>query len=91
MGTPLTATGPTTYFLLAPATDPQPGAVLSPNFTAPSLAAAQTVAFILATCLQRSVSLAGNAASGLLPPWTPIVPGAANVAITSVPSGIGVA
>jgi hypothetical protein len=66
------------------------GAQLSPEFTAPSAAAALTVAHIFATCFQRPVRLVTKyaPASGT-PPWTLVLGAVANVAITSVPSGVG--
>lgn len=62
------------------------GEQLTPTFTAPTIAAAQVAAFIMATAMQRPVRLV---AMGGSPPWTLVTPQAANVALTSVPSGIG--
>ena len=103
MPLPTTATGPTNvYFveddtaatantLATPAlTAGGSGAQISPEFTAPSAAAALTIAHLLASVLQRPVRLINkySPASGT-PPWTLVQGAAANVALTSVPSGVG--
>ena len=81
--------GPTTYYVIDPPVGSgglATGAPLCPRFTAPTLAAAQQVAYIISSALQRAVQLVGT---GLVPPWTLILPGPCNAALTSVPSGIG--
>lgn len=62
------------------------GYPISPVFTAPSLAAATQVAFIISSALQRPVRLV---VFGGTPPWTLVVGVSATVAITSCPSGVG--
>jgi hypothetical protein len=66
------------------------GAQISPEFTAPSATAAITVAHIFATVFQRPVRLVQKYSPGAgTPPWTLVQGATANVAITSVPSGVG--
>lgn len=62
------------------------GEQLTPSFTAPNIGAAQTVAYLIGTVMQRPVRLV---AMGGSPPWTLVSPGPANIALTAVPSGIG--
>lgn len=66
------------------------GFPLTPEFTAPSAAAAVTVAHIFASVMQRPLRLVTkyNAPVGQ-PPWTLVFGATANVALTSVPSGVG--
>jgi hypothetical protein len=63
------------------------GAALTPEFTAPSGAAAIQVAHIVATALQRSPVRIVQKLGGS-PPWTLVQGAPANIAITSVPSGV---
>jgi hypothetical protein len=66
------------------------GMQLSPEFTAPSAAAAIQVAHIIASALQRPVRIVTKYAPGAgNPPWTLVQGAAANVALTLVPSGVG--
>ncbi len=63
------------------------GAPLCADYTAPSPAAAITIAHIICSALQRPgqvVQVIGGS-----PPWTQIQGAAANVALTAVPSGTG--
>ena len=62
------------------------GNPLGPDFTAPTLAAAAQVAYLLSSVYQRPVRLQPVGSS---PPWTLIVGIGANNALTVVPSGIG--
>jgi hypothetical protein len=62
------------------------GKPISPEFTAPSAAAAITVAHIIASALQRPVRVV--LMSGGSPPYTLVQAALANVALTSVPSGV---
>lgn len=66
------------------------GAQIGPEFTAPSATNAIQVAHLLASIFQRPVRLVNkySPASGT-PPWTLVQGAAANVALTSVPSGVG--
>jgi hypothetical protein len=61
--------------------------VLTPQFVATSLAAAQTFAQSWATLFARSVMLAGMSGSGLSLPWTAYTPAAQGGTVSS-PSGI---
>lgn len=61
------------------------GQPVSPDFTAPSIAAAVQVGYIISSALQRPVRLV---ALGGSPPWTLITGASATVALTSCPSGI---
>jgi hypothetical protein len=63
------------------------GMQISPEFTAPTTAAATQVAFLFASTFQRPVRLVQK--WGGTPPWTLIVGQVANVALTVVPSGTG--
>jgi hypothetical protein len=63
------------------------GAQLSPDFTAPTLAAATQVAYLFASAFQRPVRLVTK--YGSAPPWTLVIGALANIALTSVPSGVG--
>jgi hypothetical protein len=65
------------------------GAPISPEFTAPSIAAAVQVAYIFATAFQRPVRLVQKYGGISAMPWTLVTGGLANIALTSVPSGIG--
>ena len=66
------------------------GAQLSPEFTAPTVAAAIQVAHLFASVLQRPVRIVTKYAPGAgLPPWTLVQGAAANQALTVVPSGVG--
>ena len=98
MPLPTTATGPTNVYFLEddPGVSAGPpggfsgatsGQQLSPEFTAPSLAAATTVAYLFASAFQRPVRLVTK--YGGTPPWTLVTGAPANVTLTSVPSGIG--
>ena len=62
------------------------GQPLAADFTAPTLAAAFTVAWVICSALQRPGRLVpvGGAA-----PYTLVTGSAANIAITAVPSGVG--
>lgn len=64
------------------------GAQLSPEFTAPTIAAAVQVAYLFATVFQRPVRLVQKYGGISAMPWTLVTGGAANIALTSVPSGI---
>jgi hypothetical protein len=63
------------------------GAPLTPEFTAPSATAAITMAHLIASVLQRSPVRIVQKLGGS-PPWTLVQGAPANVALTSVPSGI---
>jgi len=102
MGLPTTTTGPTNVWFVeddAAATANTAaggltaggsGAQISPEFTAPSAAAAVTVAHIFASLFQRPVRLVNKyAPTAGTPPWTLVQGATANVALTSVPSGVG--
>lgn len=62
------------------------GAPLCADFTAPTLAAAFQCAWVICSALQRPGRLVPVGGS---PPYTLVAGSAANIAITSVPSGIG--
>lgn len=102
MGVPTTTTGPTNVYFCEDDTGATAntlatsaltaggsGAQLSPEFTAPSAAAAIQVAHLFASVFQRPVRLVNkySPASGT-PPWTLVQGAAANVALTVVPSGV---
>jgi hypothetical protein len=98
MGLPTTATGPTNVYYLIDdygttagppggQTGGASGNMISPEFTAPSLGVATTVAFIFSTAFQRPVRLVTK--YGGTPPWTLVTGQAATVALTGVPSGVG--
>ncbi len=102
MPLPTTATGPTNVYFCEDDTAATAntaaggltaggsGAQISPEFTAPSAAAAITVAHIFASVFQRPVRVVQKYAPGAgLPPWTLVQGATANVALTSVPSGVG--
>ena len=59
---------------------------IAADFTAPTLAAAFTAAWIICSALQRPGRLVPV---GGAPPYTLVTGSAANIAITAVPSGIG--
>ncbi len=61
------------------------GKPISPEFTAPSAAAAIQVAHIIASALQRPVRIVNMFGS---PPYTLVQGAAANGALTVVPSGV---
>jgi hypothetical protein len=99
MGLPTTTTGPTNVYQLiddygvsaGPAGGQAGSASGNPitlvKFTAPTIAAAAQVGYIISSALQRPVRLV--TCYGASPPWTLIVGLGANTALTSVPSGIG--
>lgn len=102
MPLPTTATGPTNVYFIEDDTAATAntlaataltaggsGAQLSPEFVAPSASAAITVAHIFASLFQRPVRIITKYAPGAgTPPWTLVQGAAANVALTSVPSGV---
>ena len=61
------------------------GQPVLPDFQAPSIASAYTVAYIAASVMQRPVRLVPLSTPG---PWTLVVGGAPAVGLTQVPSGI---
>lgn len=65
------------------------GQQLSPEFTAPTVAAAMQVAYLFASVFQRPVRLAIKYGGIGAMPWTLVTGASANVALTSVPSGVG--
>ena len=99
MGVPTTTTGPTNvYYLIddfgtsaGPTTGGPTGGtsgnMISPEFTAPSLAAATTVAYLFASTFQRPVRLVQK--YGGSPPWTLVNGIGPNNDLTATPSGIG--
>ena len=98
MGLPTTTTGPTNvYYCIddygttaGPAGAPTGGTSgqpVSAEFTAPSLATATTVAYLISSALQRPVRLVNK--YGGSPPWTLVTGAPATTALTSCPSGIG--
>lgn len=98
MGLPTTATGPTNIYFciddygagLNPITGTQGGGSsaqpVTPEFTAPTAAAALQVAYLISSALQRPVRLVPKFSA---PPYTLVVGIGPNNALTSVPSGIG--
>ena len=64
------------------------GAPLCPEFTAPNGAAAIQVAHLILSALQRGPGRVVQKLGGA-PPWTLVQGAPANVALTSVPSGVG--
>ncbi len=65
------------------------GLPISPDFVAPSVAAATTVAAIFATAFQTTVALVNKFSQGTTGFSVTIVsPGPANVANTATPSGV---
>ena len=64
------------------------GEAISPEFTAPSGAAAIQVAHIILSAMQRGPGRVVQKLGGS-PPWTLVQCAPANVALTSVPSGVG--
>lgn len=64
------------------------GMQISPEFTAPSTAAATQIGFLFASTFQRPVRLVQKYGS-TGGPWTLITGQVANVALTVVPSGVG--
>lgn len=64
------------------------GLPISGDFIAPTNAAALTVAYLVATVHQVGVRLVQKFGSGVGPTFTAVAPGAANIALTAVPSGI---
>ena len=97
MGLPTTTTAPQNVYRviddygvtagpsggLTGATSGQP---LSPDFTAPTLAAAAQLAYLISSVFQRPVRLVPISQN---PPYTLITGIGANSALTVVPSGIG--
>jgi hypothetical protein len=98
MGSPTTTTGPTNVYRCiddtVPNTNPLTvngpgsggtGQPVCPDFTAPSIASAYTVAYLLSSVLQRPVRLVPI---GTVGPYTLVVGAAPTVGLTQVPSGI---
>jgi hypothetical protein len=98
MGVPTTTTAPQNVYQLyddsgttagPTASGPTGGTsgYLLQEFTAPSLTAATTVAYLYSSLFQRPVRLANKYVSA--PPWTLVVGAGPNTVLTVVPSGIG--
>jgi len=81
---------PNVYFLMDDTTNANGGGAsadpISSEFTAPSLTAATTVAYIIASALQRPVRLVPKFGA---PPYTLVQGALPTVGLTSVPSGVG--
>lgn len=91
MPLPTTATGPTNvYYVLddsgTSGNSAGSATMISGEFVAPSGAAAIQAAYIICTAQQRNGRVVNKYAG--TPPYTLINAGAANIALTSVPSGV---
>lgn len=98
MPLPTTTTGPTNVYFLADTPGTQAGPAggqtgsasfnpISPDFTAPTIAAAAQVAYIFSSAFQRPVYLVTKFAAAAT--YTLVTGLGANTALTLVPSGIG--
>jgi hypothetical protein len=97
MGLPTTTTGPTNVYFLQDDTGTSAGPTggttgggsgnqILVEFVAPNITAAGTVAYLVASALQRPVRLVTK--YGGTPPWTLVTGIAATNSLTSIPSGI---
>ena len=91
----MATTAPSTVFYVIDDTDVSgkgagSGQPLSPDFVAPTLAAATQVGYLIATTLQRDVRLV-NKFYQFPNSTTKISAGPANTALTVAPSGVGIA